>query len=360
MQEITRDTGKEPIPGKDHSVIEVEIGIFAHNEEHNIRQMLDTLASQDIFRADGLSVRVLLLANGCTDRTVEVAKIHMASSRNPLPLDILETDQGGKSRTWNLLVHNASRPSTQYTIFCDCDIEMPNEDTLRCMVEFLDSNPQLQAASSRAVKDIAFLPGKLTATEKLISVSGGQLDDWKTSICGQLYIARSSVLRRVHLPIGLPVEDGFLRAMILTDRLQKAEDFRLISGSDSIFHLYRSERTIARLIRHQIRIVIGSAINSAIFGYLREMGGASILHELENSSKDDSWVRKVCAARLPNWRYGWVPTHFLFKRIQHARKSGRRWTPKRMALVILGFCFDAVVYVGAQIKMARGINSGYW
>lgn len=53
MQEITRDTGKEPIPGKDHSVIEVEIGIFAHNEERNIRQMLDTLASQDIFRADG-------------------------------------------------------------------------------------------------------------------------------------------------------------------------------------------------------------------------------------------------------------------------------------------------------------------
>lgn len=341
-------------------MIEVDVGIFSHNEEIAVTGMLTSLASQDIFQHAEFSTKVFLLANGCTDQTVAKAKSYMQSFPGKLPLQIVETDQGGKSRTWNLFVHDTSRKSAKYTVFCDCDIELPRTDTIRKMVEFLQEKPEVDAASSRPVKDITFYPKNLTFIEKIISASGDQLDGGQTSICGQLYIMRTSTARRIHIPIGLPVEDGFVRAMILTDRLLKSENFDLIGGSNSIFHLYESERKVINLVRHQVRIVIGSAINSAIFGYLREFEGESKLRELERSSVDENWVKNVCETRLPNWRFGWVPTHFLFKRLVNAGRLGVRTTPKRLILTVIGFCFDAVVYVIAQVKMARGKNAGYW
>ncbi len=345
---------------RDLKMLNVEIGIFAHNEEANVASFLDSLYSQDIFQSEMFSVNVYLLANGCTDATVERAGAYFLSRYVDFPLTILNLDKGGKSRTWNYFVHQASSIIADYHIFIDCDISMPSASTLRSMVKFIDENAALDVSSSRAVKDISYFRRRLTFVERIISASGGQLDDWETSVCGQLYVLRSSVARQIYLPIGLPVEDGFLRAMVLTNQLEDSEDLSRIGGLDGIFHLYVSETRVVDVVRHQVRIVIGSAINAAIFKYLHGLNDGKVSDELLRASRDEDWVKGVCNRMLPDRRFGWVPPHFLFKRVIRARKFTGRTTLKGAVLLALGFGFDALVYLIAQFKMSRGVNAGHW
>ncbi|MGB8812886.1 MAG: glycosyltransferase family A protein [Paracoccaceae bacterium] len=332
----------------------VDIGVFAHNEKAGIAAMVAELGRQDI--AQNPDVRVLILANGCTDDTVTLARTAAHGTR----IEVIDLPLGGKSRTWNRFVHNLSRPDADVLLFCDADIELPLPDTLSRLVGGLMSRPDLHAFNSRPVKDIAHHPHGLTRLDRLIAMAGGTLDDWKTAICGQLYAMPAGVARRFHLPIGLPVEDGFLRAMILTNALTSPENLTLIDGAE-VFHIYASERTIPALIKHQTRIVIGSAINAACFAALRDTD-PNVRHQtLSAIAKDESWLARTIRARLPRFPFGYVPLHFLTKRAANLARAPRDLLrPKRLFVLIAGFGFDLIVYLNAQFRMTRGTGAGHW
>jgi hypothetical protein len=243
-------------------------------------------------------------------------------------------------------------------VFCDADIALPTPDALWRLV--IGAGRQGRwVFNSQPVKDIAFAPVNLSFVDKVIAAAGGGLDDWKTAICGQLYAMPAARARAFHLPVGLPVEDGFLRAMVLTDALTAPEDFSRIDGGD-VFHLYASERGIAALIRHQVRIVIGSAVNAACFAYLRGLPSDQRPAELARAAADDGWLAHVVKAQLPRG-FGYVPLHFLTKRVTRALAApGDLLRPKRLVVTILGAGFDLIVYTIAQYKMARGAGAGFW
>lgn len=330
----------------------VDVGIFAHNEAAGIAAMLQSLAAQDL---GGLSLRVLVLANGCTDDTVAIAR-----SVDLPNLVICDLPLGGKSRTWNRFVHDLSDPLAEVLIFADADIALPQTDSLRQLVAGLQADPALHVFNSQPVKDIAYEPQSLSPIDRLIALAGGGLDDWKTAICGQLYAMRAGPARALHLPIGLPVEDGFLRAMVLTDALTAPEDLTRISGG-TVFHIYKSERGIAALIRHQVRIVIGSAVNAALFESLRALPAGARRDMLQQAAQVPQWVATQLCAQLPHRGFGYVPWHFLTKRSARILAQPRDlWRPKRILLLLAGFSFDLIVYILAQIRMARGVGAGYW
>jgi glycosyltransferase involved in cell wall biosynthesis len=328
----------------------VDIGVFAHNEAKGIADMVARLLAQDL---SGLEARILVLANGCTDATAHLARAARA--------EVADLAEGGKSRTWNRFVHDLARDEAEVLIFVDADIEFTAPDCLRRLALGLVARPELWVLNSQPVKDIVARPEGLGALDKIIAAAGGGLDDWKTAICGQLYAMPATRARRFHLPIGLPVEDGFLRAMVLTDALTGPEEFSRIDGLDGLSHLYASERRIAALIQHQTRIVIGSAINFAAFEALRALPEEARRPALARAAADEGWLVRAMRARLPSWPFGYVPLHFLTKRLlrlwSHPRDLLR---PKRVFLALMGFGFDAIVYVLAQYCMARGTGAGHW
>jgi hypothetical protein len=70
---------------------------------------------------------------------------------------------------------------------------------------------------------------------------------------------------------------------------------------------------------------------------------------------------RAIRARLPGWPFGFVPLHFLTKRLQRLWSHPRDFLrPKRVFLAVMGFGFDAIVYVLAQYRMARGTGAGHW
>lgn len=317
----------------------VDVGVFAHNEASGIGAMLAGLLQQKVA---GLDVRILVLCNGCTDGTVAAA--------NVAGVQVVDLPQAGKSRTWNRFVHELARADADVMVFCDADIRLPERDALARLVRGMGD---LWVVNSRPVKDTLYDVAPRGVVDRVIAAATGGLDDWRTAICGQLYAMPAKVARRFQMPVGLPVEDGFLRAMVLTDGLTEDEDFGRIGGGD-VFHVYAPERRVADLIRHQTRIVIGSAINAAVFAHLRRTPLPAHHAELARAAGDPDWLGRVIKAQLPGW-FGYVPPHFLFKRVARAWRNPRRWP-----MAIVGFGFDAIVYANAQVRMAFGTGAGHW
>ena len=340
----------------------VDIGIFAHNEADRIAAMLAGLLGQSLLAAPNLRVRILVLANGCTDATVHVARAAWPSEGAAVDFAVADLPQGGKSRTWNRFVHDLSRREAELLIFCDADIDLPQSDTLLRLVQGLATRPDLMALNSRPVKDIIHAPQGLTLTDRLIAAGADGLDDWRSAICGQLYAMPAAAARQFHLPIGLPVEDGFLRAAILTTSLtEEVETMTRIDGAEGAFHVYASERRIPALIRHQTRIIIGSAVNAACFAHLRALPAADRRAELARAATSDDWLSDILRKQLPRRPFGYVPLHFVVKRLVRAGQSPRRILHPRRAMALLaGFAFDVTVYIRAQLKMARGLGPGFW
>ncbi|MDB5658713.1 MAG: hypothetical protein JWS10_1328 [Cypionkella sp.] len=328
----------------------VDIGVFAHNEAAGIAAMVARLLAQDILQDAAISARVVVLANGCVDDT---------ASRAQRPgIEVVDMAEGGKSRTWNRFVHDLSRSDADVLVFVDADIEFCDAGALRRLVQAMAGH---WVINSQPIKDIVARPHNLSGTDKIIAAAGGGLDDWRSAICGQLYAMPAGKARLFHLPIGLPVEDGFLRAMVLTDALTGPEDFTRIGGAEDVSHIYTSERSIAALIRHQTRIVIGSAINLAAYQVLAAIPVAVRHIELAHASADPRWLDLVLQSGMPRWPIGYVPGHFLLKRLRRAATRPRDLLqPKHLLVTVLGFGFDLIVYCRAQWAMFRGTGAGHW
>lgn len=336
-------------------VTRIDIGVFAHDEASNIGAVIETLGGQSLFAHADFDVRLHILANGCSDATCARASAALARLETITDGQVHDLHPGGKSRTWNRFVHGLSRADAELFVFCDADITLPDPATLQGLVDLLLADPARHATVSRAVKDIAHTPAPLGPVDRLIAGAAGTLDDWQHSICGQLYVMQSHVARGFHLPVGLPVEDGFVRAMILTAGLRGPEDLRRIWGEARFFHVYASERSVTALIRHQVRIVIGSAINAVLFDVLTR-GPEPARDSLRAAQDDPDWLGRTLRAELPR-AYGYVPGRFATKRLRH---FGRRNGIRRNAILFLGLGFDVVVYVAAQWRMFRGAGAGFW
>ena len=347
----------------DDALSKVDIAVFAYQEEGTIATVVGDLADQDIFAAAGLDAQVWILANGCTDATVSNAE--EAVDRLPPELAarfvVKDLPEPGKSRTLNRFIHQISRPEAELFFFMDADIRLVQTDTLSAMVQAFEARGELRVFSSRPIKDIDYFNLNVGAIARLISAGAGGLSDPRKAICGQLYAMRAGMAKRLNVPIGLPVEDGFVRAMTVTDFLKGEDDHNRIDGAEEVFHVYESIRTIPELIQHQTRLVVGGAINAVLYG--RIAADTTTIEAAENYLKevatDEAWLGRILREELPRAPFGYVPFHFWLLRLKRARLSGLT-SPKAVLVLILGFGLDSIAYVLATLRMARNQAAGHW
>ncbi len=176
----------------------IAVGIFAHQEERRIGACL---ASLPLDRADML---YHVLVNGSTDTTAAKAREIAAGRPNVRVHDIA---QGGKSRTWNHLIHNVLDGSQDAVILLDGDAEIApgSIDALA------------QAVASDGVNAAAGMPlnGRMAAHYRhLLSTDGG--------LFGDLYALSGHFVNRIRarglrLPNDLIGDDGLVAAWAHTD-----------------------------------------------------------------------------------------------------------------------------------------------
>lgn len=339
----------------------LDIGIFAHDEAATIAALIGDLARQDLIRDPAADPRVLILANGCTDDTVARARAAVAAlpdAATRARFEVLDLPQPGKSRTLHRFIHELSRPEAEVLGFMDADVHLPQADTLARMLAMLDDRADLRVVTSRPVKDVVHFDRPAGPVARLIAAGGDGLTDWRKSICGQLFMMRTGPARRIALPAGLPVEDGFIRAMALTDLLSGPQDLSRIDGDPAVFHVYESIRGMGALIRHQTRIVVGSAVNAALFAHIRRLAPTEPQAHalLMAAAADPDWLGRVLKAELPRAPHGYVPFDFLVKRLRRGGRAGL----KGKAMLAAGFGLDLLVWLRASLRMAFRPSAGFW
>lgn len=354
----------------------LSIGLLAHNEAGVIERTIASLARQTILAdpahraALGLdAVEVLVVPNGCSDDTAAVAGRALAALPAGVAADVRVLKNPGKADAWNRFVHDLSRPNATLLALMDADIEFGTVDVLERLVRRLGENPRCEVASDRAVKD--YRGRHLSAFDRLSrrvsaqgrSEGGGESNGGDVGgLCGQLYCGRAAALRRIWLPVGLPVEDGFLAAMLVSDGFTRLPAGGAIVGVPEAWHWYEPITSPAAFIRHEARIIVGSVINAQLFALMWEAGkkGHAGDDVRRRNAADPRWVEALCE-EMRRERGRWmVPPSFVWWRLEPLRRlPPRRWLARAPVAVAAALAsLPAVLRANAVLR--RPAASRHW
>jgi glycosyltransferase involved in cell wall biosynthesis len=342
----------------------VSVGILARNEEAGIAQLIGDLGEQSLLTDGRVSVHVHVVANGCTDRTADAARRAFAAPpfvNLEAGSSVHELERAGKSNAWNTFVHEIVPESSDYVLFLDGDIRIPDRNSLNLVLQELALSPKAAVAVDRSVKDIE-LENPKGFVEKLIKAASGTANDPRTAIAGAFYCARYAEVRKIWMPTGLPGEDGFLRAMLLTSSFAHEERLERHVFVEEAYHVFESLRGVRDVVRHNVRLAIGTAVNILLFGHLRKVRaeGRNLADYIrERNAAEPDWVNSLVRERL---RVSYFPleTRFVVRRLRRMRNGSASHSIRSWALALVGTGFDLVVFLRATALMRKGAGAGYW
>jgi glycosyltransferase involved in cell wall biosynthesis len=348
-------------------MMNISIGILAHNEEMRIRATMVSLFEQTIFESSSYlrlgieNIQVACLANGCNDRTSTIAReVFDGLPTGRFALQVVDIIEAGKSRSWNIFVHSISDPSAKYLVLQDADIEFGANDVLEKLIVHLEGNSEVMVATDKPIK-MTEKKNSFSLQER-ISLSASDQIETAGSISGQLYCGRSLELRRHWMPLTLPVEDGFLAAMIATDGFTRSPPRKAIAEVPNVFHYYEVHEGLYGFIRHESRIVVGGVINSWLFSLLWEKGKSGhVGNYIRNQNiTNPAWIDDLVMEGAA--RSGWwlVPMHFVFKRLAPLRHQTFLTKLKMAPIAIISTAMEIVVCLQANRVLRRSGSAHFW
>lgn len=351
----------------------ISVGILAWNEERVIEGTLRSLLGQSALLGTSNELancqwEIVVVANGCTDKTSEVSRKVLSELISKIGRSISwsvrDLQERGKSNAWNRFVHEYSSQQADLIAMLDADITFGQPDTLARTVLSLLADPRAVAAVDLPLKD-ALKKQRMSLIERISVVSSYGVARMRPALCGQFFVARGTVLRRVWMPKGLPVEDGFLGAMLVTNCLLDAEDHNRIIRAAGATHYYETITSFRQIFRHELRLVIGTALNCyLLWDFLRfatdpsgDGAGDLVRRQLE---RDPMWYEKLMANSIRN--HGWwvIPRGMLFRRFSGHPRLGPLGCMKWLVGATVGLLFDVPVFLAANYRLKRLESIGYW
>jgi len=348
----------------------ISIGILAWNEAECIGGTLRSLLSQSLIRelvpAGDWRIEVSVVPNGCTDDTAAQASAALKAGADALPEGVFawrveSVAEPGKVNAWNLFAHRFSNPQADYVFLMDADIRLDHPDTLRNMVFALQRDPHAAVSTDLPQKHIIAKRRKSLSDRISLAISGmtqaapGQLG-------GQLYCARGSILRRVHMPLGLLVEDGFLKQMLCTNLMREPGDNCRVVRAPDASHVFEAYTGLKDVFFNQRRQQIAHTVYTYLRDYLNNHIGEKDAGEIiaANNARDPDWFRALIRDRVK--RSGWwviYPGAFSV-RWRRLRNLSPAQAILRLPVAVVAFLMDVVVLAAANRKFKNGQLAGVW
>ncbi len=342
----------------------ITIGILAWNEQDSIETTLEGVFAQSLLQEKACrQVEIVVVANGCTDQTAVVArKVLQDLATASCAGRVVELKEPGKINAWNVLVHRESRPETGIFILADADIRFLGDRTLENMIMVLEQDSSVVASTDEPVKHIA-LKADPSWTEKISLKISGMTKAAPGQLTGQLYAARADTLRRIVMPKGLIVEDGFLKQFLCTNGYREAVDNSRICRAPEAAHVFEAYLTIKDILPNQRRQAMGHTIYTYLRDYLKsesEKGRDAEVVLKEEDARSADWFLVEIRRRVTEG--GWWVMHEGALSVRWKRllglPVGRRFSAFPAALI--GWLMDLIVYVWANRTLKRGTTQGIW
>ena len=350
--------------------MKIAIGILAHNEAESISNLLHSLCQQSLLQDSnsGNLVEIIVVSNGCVDNTSAVAKESLENLAKELEpalfkWQVCEVEKAGKSNAWNLFIHQFADPDADFFFLMDADIKLYAKDTLFEMLDILVQNPEYWISLDRPIKDVELKLNK-NLLEKLSVAVSKSSNHGQLYICGQLYCGRASILRDIWMPIGLPVEDGFLTKMIISQNFTiKNFSFKRIVRVKEASHVFAAYTNPIELINHEVRIVVGIVINIFLENYLRKKCSkgktAGTLIAKMNQEKQ-LWLNGFVKHNLANKGWWVIPIFLVFRRFRSLKNHSLLNACLRVPISTLAFIVDLLIFIRANQKLKSEIIANYW
>ncbi|MBP7279660.1 MAG: glycosyltransferase family 2 protein, partial [Sedimentibacter sp.] len=139
----------------------LQIAIMAHNEEKIISRAIESCFKQNC--PQGFLINVLVVANGCSDRTEEIVSGMMNKYNNMIELITLE--KKGKTIALNKAIEYIEYKvqngrNIHYVVFMDADCEFYGNEALCKFINKFQEIPLICAVGAECVPNIIHLPGK--------------------------------------------------------------------------------------------------------------------------------------------------------------------------------------------------------
>ena len=343
----------------------ISIGILAHNEATDIGNLIRDLGNQNLLSNDNLGIEIHVVANGCTDATVRVSREALAAEsfrRGNVTTFVHNIPRAGKSNAWNELVHTLASPKTEFIFLLDADIRIPEEASLQLMLDKLTQSKKATIAVDKSVKDLSLQVHK-SIIERLILAGSEAYPGTRTALAGGLYCARFDVLESIWMPIGLPGEDGFLRAMILTSNFTEDENLDYLIFVEGARHVFESEHRIRDVFRHNIRLAIGTGINVLLFKHFRESLNINTNiadYIKQRNAADPNWINELIHNKIKQGKYFLMDKGFLLRRLMWLSSLPVSDRIKKLPIFLLASIFDVALFFSANHLMRRGAGAGFW
>lgn len=352
--------------------MKISIGILAWNEEVSIRTTIHSIFAQSLIinlGKNGHQVEIICVPNGCTDNTVLAARGAMLAAADKLnhPENLswrvhpLETP--GKTNAWNVFVHELSNPQTDVIFLVDADIQIYMQDSLSNMLDKLVQNPEAFICTDLPVKHIIFksrysVLDQISMHTALINqAASGQL-------CGQLYCARAAWLRRLWIPAGIIVDDGFIKKMAVSNFLTEPEDAaKRMVIAENASHVFEAYTRLPDVLATHRRQIAGYMIHRWIWEYLQtrraEAPDAAVLIEQLNQTEPD-WSRNVIADGIKKKDYIRLYRILLATRITRFRGFSVSKKAVYTPLLAIQILLDSFQFLAALRLLCRGKLQKVW
>jgi hypothetical protein len=345
----------------------ISIGILAHNESCTVGKTILSLASQSLLQRDCAGVeaiQVVCVPNGCSDDTASVARESLArlltEVENPLlSTGVHELERAGKPRSWNAFVHEQSDPAATHLILLDADIDLTSPDALEALVQVLRDNPQGYASVGVPIKRRTdrfpfFLFEKMSRGASSLTQAG------TVGLNGGLYCARAEKLRQIWLPNELLVEDGFIKAMLITDFFKRQDaPPRLLRAKAARYEIDAYLHPLA-LFRHERRLIVGTALNALAYTELWGLPPETDVSDYvrERVVDEEPWLWRLLAAHADGRGWWLMPEGsfraVLFKRFRGLKQMGRASALRALPAALLSVAFELPVILGANRELRKG------
>lgn len=333
--------------------------VLAKDEENNIVDCLLGIVSQSVFQHADTVAEIIIVANGCSDATAAVAQsfLEQCDLAPNISFSVLDVAEPGKSKAWNLAVHELVSAQSALLIFADSDIEFASPDVLDGMLSHMEERSDAAAFVGLPLKanERSF---RRSITDRVSSVISRHTR-YNDAICGQLYVIRADQAKLVWLPNETPGEDGFLDAMVKTLGFT-TETGGTVLQSRQVTH-YFEDLSLGQFIAHERRMIMGTVINRWIFEHMwslsaRNHGGETILRWNQD---DPQWVQSIIDARIGKRRWV-VPRGVVLRRFSHPRDVGIGRFSVRFPVALIATALSVPAMLVANRMLKRRGAASKW
>jgi glycosyltransferase involved in cell wall biosynthesis len=355
----------------------ISVGVVAWNEESSITAALASILEQTVFTEAGrLGIRaeLIVIANGCTDRTVELADRFLARARvefpdgGPVELRLIEVPEAGFANAWNLLAHTHSRTEAEFIFFVNADIVIDQPAAFERMLATIRKDYDMKMVVSplghkhiEAAKCLGFYDRLNLAVTRFTERTQ------TAQVRGHCFCARASAMRTVWLPKRFPgAVDGLFKRMIISDMAGRPDTPARIGVAPDASYTFEAYRTLPDIWNRRIRLFVGQTYIETLMRHLKamriEQPDVNLTVWLRaRDEADPSWIHRLVQVSIREHGLArTMPSPWFRFRFWRNPKIGLLRKTGMLPVAVLAFVFDVPVFLAAARRLKAGRVSTVW